>query len=324
MTITNPETGALPLPALEVRLAAPRGYCAGVERAIQIVEKALEKFGAPIYVRHEIVHNRTVVEDLAARGAVFVDELDDVPAGVPLVFSAHGVAKSVVEEADSRKLFYVDATCPLVSKVHREAEQTHADGHDILLIGHAGHPEVIGTLGQLPEGAVMLVESEAQAESVNVRNPSRLTYLTQTTLSVFETGDIVAILKRRFPEIREPRKEDICYATTNRQLAVQAIAKDCDVFLVIGAPNSSNSLRLVESANRAGSGFSTLVQNASEIPWPKLEGAKIVGISAGASAPEKLVLEVLGALSDRFVTHVTEASVAEEKITFKLPASVQS
>ncbi len=320
-----PETEQVPdtvKPSLTIHLAAPRGYCAGVERAIQVVERALERFGTPVYVRHEIVHNRTVVEDLAARGAVFVEELAEVPDGAPVVLSAHGVAKDVYDEADARKLFYLDATCPLVSKVHREAEQAHAAGHEILLIGHAGHPEVIGTLGQLPPGSIRLIESEAQARDVTVADPERLAYLTQTTLSIDETADILAILKSRFPGIQEPRKEDICYATTNRQRAVRAIVGLCDGFLVIGAPNSSNSVRLVEAAQRAGAGFALLVQGAGDVPWSRIEGELTIGISAGASAPEKLVLEVLDALSARFETRIEEDPVAQENIVFKLPTAV--
>jgi 4-hydroxy-3-methylbut-2-enyl diphosphate reductase len=320
-----PETEQVPdtvKPSLTIHLAAPRGYCAGVERAIQVVERALERFGTPVYVRHEIVHNRTVVEDLAARGAVFVEELAEVPDGAPVVLSAHGVAKDVYDEADARKLFYLDATGPLVSKVHREAEQAHAAGHEILLIGHAGHPEVIGTLGQLPPGSIRLIESEAQARDVTVADPERLAYLTQTTLSIDETADILAILKSRFPGIQEPRKEDICYATTNRQRAVRAIVGLCDGFLVIGAPNSSNSVRLVEAAQRAGAGFALLVQGAGDVPWSRIEGDLTIGISAGASAPEKLVLEVLDALSARFETRIEEDPVAQENIVFKLPTAV--
>ncbi|MSO64466.1 MAG: 4-hydroxy-3-methylbut-2-enyl diphosphate reductase [Alphaproteobacteria bacterium] len=307
------------LPRLSVWLANPRGYCAGVERAILIVERALAKFGRPVYVRHEIVHNRFVVEQLEIKGAVFVDELDQVPAGAPVIFSAHGVPKSVPAEAESRRLLAIDATCPLVSKVHREAELHHAAGRHILLIGHAGHPEVVGTMGQLPAGAITLIETEADAAAVDPGDSSRLAYITQTTLSIDETAAIIAGLRRRFPTIVGPRKEDICYATTNRQQAVQRLAPQCDYFMVIGAPNSSNSLRLVEAAKRAGCARATLVQRSRDIPWGDLADVESLGISAGASAPEVLVDEVVAALRRRFDVTVHAVVAAAESVTFKLP-----
>ncbi len=305
-------------PALKVRVANPRGFCAGVDRAIQIVERALDKFGAPVYVRHEIVHNRYVVESLEARGAVFVDELDEVPEDVPVVFSAHGVPKTVPAEAERRNMLYVDATCPLVSKVHREAERHHRLGHEIILIGHAGHPEVIGTMGQLPGGAISLVETVADAEAFAPRTDNRLAYITQTTLSVDDTAEIVAVLRRRFPEMEAPRKEDICYATTNRQEAVKAIAADCDLVLVIGAPNSSNSLRLVEVARKSGS-KAELVQRAADIDWGWFDGVATLGVTAGASAPENLVEEVLDACRARFEVAMEQVTTVTEAVSFKLP-----
>ena len=311
-------------PDLELILAAPRGFCAGVDRAIQIVELALQKYGRPVYVRHEIVHNRYVVDSLAAQGAVFVDELDEVPAGAPVIFSAHGVPKSVPDEAVRRNLFYLDATCPLVSKVHREAERHHADGRQIILIGHARHPEVIGTMGQLPDGAVVLVETAADVAQVAVRDPGHLAYITQTTLSVDDTAEIVAALQRRFPAIVGPHKEDICYATTNRQAAVKAIAENCDALLVIGAPNSSNSLRLVEVAARAGCPRAFLVQRASDIDWNALAGISRVGITAGASAPDVLVQEVIAAFRERFAIAMHEVAVTSEDVHFKLPRALEA
>lgn len=301
-------------------LAAPRGFCAGVDRAIQIVEKTLSKYGAPVYVRHEIVHNRYVVENLEKKGAVFVDELSDVPKGAPVIFSAHGVAKAVPQEAEERKMFYIDATCPLVSKVHREAERHDKDGMEIILIGHKGHPEVIGTMGQLKEGCISLVETVEDAKNFTQKIPGkRLAYLTQTTLSVDETRDIVQILSDRFPTIAAPNKEDICYATTNRQAAVKELAADCDGILVIGAPNSSNSMRLVEVGNKVGCRNVFLVQRAKDIPWDRLENCNTVGITAGASAPETLVEEVISAFSDKFEITVREVVTSEEQVTFKLP-----
>ncbi len=301
-------------------LAAPRGFCAGVDRAIQIVERTLEKYGAPVYVRHEIVHNRYVVENLEKKGAVFVDELKDVPKGVPVIFSAHGVAKAVPKEAESRNMFFIDATCPLVSKVHREAERHEKDGHEIVLIGHKGHPEVIGTMGQLADGEISLIETVEDAEAFEPKKPGRnLAYLTQTTLSVDETRDIVSVLNRRFPSISAPKKEDICYATTNRQAAVKDLADECDGILVIGAPNSSNSMRLVEVGKKAGCKSAHMVQRATDIPWNALEACKTIGITAGASAPETLVEEVIDAFAERFEITVSEITTSEEQVTFKLP-----
>ena len=304
---------------LTVLLANPRGFCAGVERAIEIVERALEHYGAPVYVRHEIVHNRFVVESLEAKGAVFVEELDEVPEGVPVIFSAHGVPKEVPSEAERRNLFYFDATCPLVSKVHREAERHARNGRQILLIGHAGHPEVIGTMGQVPEGSILLVENVAEAEAIAVEDPLNLAYITQTTLSVDDTSEIIAALRRRFPEIHGPKKEDICYATTNRQEAVKAIARDCDALLVVGAPNSSNSQRLVEVARREGCPHSILVQRAADIDWSQLGGIERLGITAGASAPEVLVEEVVEACRERFDVTLRNVSGVVEDVIFKLP-----
>jgi 4-hydroxy-3-methylbut-2-en-1-yl diphosphate reductase len=303
---------------LRVLIAGPRGFCAGVDRAIQIVESALDKFGAPVYVRHEIVHNRYVVEGLQERGAIFVDELDEVPSDAPVVFSAHGVAKSVPAEAERRELLYVDATCPLVSKVHREAERHYAQGHHILLIGHAGHPEVIGSMGQLPVGAISLIETADDAAKFETDQPDKLSYITQTTLSVDDTTDIIGILMQRFPLMSPPRKEDICYATTNRQEAAKAIASECDYVLVIGAPNSSNSRRLVEVAQRSGC-TSALIQRATDIDWDALQGVKALGITAGASAPEILVEEVLKALRLKFEVDMSEVITRTEDISFKLP-----
>ena len=309
---------------LTILLAAPRGFCAGVDRAILIVERALAKFGPPVYVRHEIVHNRFVVESLVAKGAIFVDELDQVPDGAPVIFSAHGVPKSVPAEAERRNLFYLDATCPLVSKVHHEAERHNADGRQIILIGHAGHPEVIGTMGQLPAGAVILVENVAQAGTVPVHDPDNLAFITQTTLSVDDTAAIVATLKRRFPRITSPRKEDICYATTNRQAAVKAIAPQIDALLVVGAPNSSNSMRLVEVARAAGCRSAALIQHAGEIEWRMLDDVRRLGITAGASAPEVLVSEVIEACRKRFEVRLEEASVVAEDMHFNLPRALAS
>ncbi len=308
-----------PLAPLTVLLAAPRGFCAGVERAIQIVEMTLEKYGAPVYVRHEIVHNRRVVERLESVGAVFVDELDQVPVDRPVIFSAHGVPKSVPSEARARNMFYLDATCPLVSKVHAEASRQYARGLEIILIGHAGHPEVVGTMGQLPPGAITLIETPEEAERFTPRNPDKLAYITQTTLSVDETAGVVSVLKRRFPSITSPQKEDICYATTNRQAAVKVIAPLCDAILVIGAPSSSNSMRLVEVARREGCAKARLVETADDIVWLDLIGARTIGITAGASAPEELVEEVIGAIQQRFTVTIEEVPVTQEHVTFKVP-----
>ena len=305
-------------PPLRVLIAAPRGFCAGVDRAIQIVELALERFGAPIYVRHEIVHNRFVVDRLRGLGAVFVDELDEVPDDRPVVFSAHGVPKAVPAEAQSRGLTYVDATCPLVSKVHRQAQRMIEEGRHILFIGHAGHPEVIGTFGQVPEGAITLVETVEQAEQVQVPADADLAFLTQTTLSVDDTAAIVETLKQRFPGIRAPRSEDICYATSNRQAAVKGIAPDCDRMLVIGAPNSSNSLRLAEVAERMGVP-ARLIESAADIDWEWLGEPRTVGLTAGASAPEVLIREAVDALAERFTVTEEIADHSPERMIFKLP-----
>ena len=306
-------------PPLTLYLAAPRGFCAGVDRAIKIVEMALEKWGAPVYVRHEIVHNKFVVDGLRAKGAVFVEELEECPLDRPVIFSAHGVPKSVPAEAAARQMIYVDATCPLVSKVHIEAARHAENGLQMIMIGHAGHPETIGTMGQLPEGEVLLVETVEDVAQVAVRDPKRLAFVTQTTLSVDDTSDIVAALKARFPAIVGPHKEDICYATTNRQEAVKAIAPDCDALLVVGAPNSSNSRRLVEVAAKNGCPHAQLVQRASEIDWRALEGIRTVGITAGASAPEVLIDEVVSAFSDHFDVTVTKVETAQENVEFKVP-----
>lgn len=303
-----------------IRLAAPRGFCAGVDRAVQIVEAALDKFGQPVYVRHEIVHNKFVVDSLAAKGAVFVKELDEVPEDAPVVFSAHGVAKAVVAEADRRNMIAVDATCPLVTKVHVEAHRHVREGCHILLIGHAGHPEVVGTMGQVPEGTMTLIETPDDALAFSPPEDMEIAFATQTTLSVDDTAEIVNILRDRFPGIKGPRGEDICYATTNRQKAVKAIAEDSDLVLVIGAQNSSNSQRLVEVALRSGAQQAALIADAHHIDWAMVEAAASIGISAGASAPEILVDEVIAAISARYSTHVEEIRVANEDITFKLPS----
>ena len=304
---------------LTVLLASPRGFCAGVDRAIQIVERAVEKFGAPIYVRHEIVHNRHVVERLKAMGAVCVDELSEAPADRPVVFSAHGVPKSVPAEARARQMLYLDATCPLVSKVHVEAQRHHEAGREIVLIGHAGHPEVVGTMGQLPEGAVALIETVEDAKAFTPRDPANVAFVTQTTLSVDDTAEIVATLRRRFPEIAAPHKEDICYATTNRQEAVKRLAGECELVLVVGSQNSSNSVRLVEVAQRAGAKDARLIDDASGLDPTWLEGVSTVGITAGASAPDVLVQGVIDALAARFDLTVEEFGPTRETVTFKLP-----
>ncbi|MFK7938453.1 MAG: 4-hydroxy-3-methylbut-2-enyl diphosphate reductase [Roseovarius sp.] len=306
-------------PPLTVYLAAPRGFCAGVDRAIQIVELALQKWGAPVYVRHEIVHNKFVVDDLKSKGAVFVEELDDCPNDRPVIFSAHGVPKSVPAEAAKREMIYVDATCPLVSKVHIEAERHHAGGLQIVMIGHDGHPETIGTMGQLPKGEVLLVETVEDVATLNVRDPEQLAFVTQTTLSVDDTIDIVNALQTRFPAIKGPHKEDICYATTNRQEAVKAMAGQCDAMLVVGAPNSSNSKRLVEVGARAGCEYAQLVQRAADIDWRALDGIRSMGITAGASAPEVLVNEVIDAFRDRYDVSVEQIETAQENVHFKVP-----
>ena len=306
-------------PPLTLYLAAPRGFCAGVDRAIKIVEMALQKWGAPVYVRHEIVHNRFVVDALREQGAVFVEELDEAPDDRPVIFSAHGVPKSVPEAARARRMVFVDATCPLVSKVHIEAERHHANGLQMVMIGHAGHPETEGTMGQLPEGEVLLVETVADVARLKVRDPEKLAFITQTTLSVDDTAGIVAALKARFPAIIGPHKEDICYATTNRQAAVKAIAPRIDALLVIGAPNSSNSKRLVEVGRAAGCGYAQLIQRATDIDWRALDGARAVGLTAGASAPEVLVDEVIAALAERFELTREMVETAVENVEFKVP-----
>ena len=311
-------------PALRILLCAPRGFCAGVVRAIEIVERALDVYGAPVYVRHEIVHNRYVVDSLRAKGAIFVEELDDVPAGsAPVIFSAHGVPKAVPEAAQSRNLISIDATCPLVTKVHREAVLHHRRGRLVILIGHAGHPEVIGTMGQLPDGAVVLVESAEQVAALVVADPSSLAYVTQTTLSVDDTRDIIAALQARFPAIVGPHRDDICYATTNRQEAVRAVAPRVDAMLVVGSPNSSNSLRLVEVAEREGCTRSRLVLRAQDIDWDLLQGVASVGITAGASAPQVLVDEIIDAFRARFEVTVDTVTTADETMFFPLPRELR-
>lgn len=305
---------------LTILLAAPRGFCAGVDRAIQIVELALAKYGAPVYVRHEIVHNRYVVDGLKAKGAVFVEELDEIPDdGRPVIFSAHGVPKTVPDTAKAREMFFIDATCPLVSKVHREAERHFKNGRQIVLIGHNGHPEVIGTMGQLPPGAVVLIETVEDVAALGVADENNLAYCTQTTLSVDDTAAVVEALKQRFPRIEGPHKEDICYATTNRQAAVKAIAEKCEAFMVIGAPNSSNSNRLVEVAKNHGCDKALLVQRASDIDWQWFAGVKVLGLSAGASAPDVLIDEVIDAARARFNVKVEEIRIVDENVTFKVP-----
>ncbi|MDE0934086.1 MAG: 4-hydroxy-3-methylbut-2-enyl diphosphate reductase [Novosphingopyxis baekryungensis] len=308
---------------LQVLVAAPRGFCAGVDRAITIVERALEIYGAPVYVRHEIVHNKYVVDALKDKGAIFVETVDDVPDGVPVVFSAHGVPKAVPHKAAERGLDYIDATCPLVSKVHRQAERQVEAGRHIIFIGHRGHPEVIGTFGQVPEGTMTLVETEADAEALTVDDPGNLAFLTQTTLSVDDTKAIITVLERRFPEIVGPRGEDICYATSNRQAAVKSIAASCDLMLVIGAPNSSNSLRLVEVSEREGTN-AKLVQRGSDVELAWFEGVGTLGLTAGASAPELLVREVVNKLSDWFDVHEEIIESAKERMIFKLPRSLEA
>ncbi|MDP3378145.1 MAG: 4-hydroxy-3-methylbut-2-enyl diphosphate reductase [Brevundimonas sp.] len=307
---------------LVVRLATPRGFCAGVDRAIQIVERALDKYGAPVFVRHEIVHNRHVVERLKALGAVFVKELDECPDDRPVVFSAHGVPRSVPQAARSRDMFFLDATCPLVSKVHVECERRHEEGRHIILIGHAGHPEVIGTMGQLPTGAISLVETVEDAEVFQRPGDQPLAYATQTTLSVDDTAEILAVLKARFPELPDPHKEDICYATTNRQEAVKRLGEGSDLVLVVGSANSSNSARLVEVALRAGARDARLVDDASAIDWRWFDSVQTVGVTAGASAPEQLIADLVDAIGTRFATTVVEDDGVRESVTFKLPRAL--
>ena len=306
-------------PELKIFLAAPRGFCAGVDRAIQIVEMALDKWGAPVYVRHEIVHNKFVVDSLKDKGAIFVEELDECPNDRPVIFSAHGVPKAVPSAAEARNLVFVDATCPLVSKVHIEAERHHKNGLQIVMIGHRGHPETIGTMGQLPEGEVLLVEDELDVQNLEVRDAQNLAYVTQTTLSIDDTFSVVQALQKKFPAIQGPHKEDICYATTNRQLAVKEIANKIDALLVVGAPNSSNSKRLVEVGKRAGCKYSQLVQRASEIDFRALEGIENLGITAGASAPEVLINEVIDVFKEQHHVDVEIVETAVENVNFKVP-----
>ena len=309
---------------LRILLAGPRGFCAGVDRAIQIVELAIEKHGPPVYVRHEIVHNRYVVEDLETKGAVFVEELDEVPEDVPVVFSAHGVPKSVFADAETREMYYLDATCPLVTKVHVDAARHQKEGKDLILIGHEGHPEVVGTMGQLHDGEMILVENAAQAETVEVPDPDNLAFVTQTTLSVDDTSEIISILQRGFPNIEAPRKEDICYATTNRQAAVKDLADECEAMIVLGAPNSSNSNRLAEVALTIGCPKSILIQRAAELEDGWLDGVSTLGITAGASAPEILVQELIDTLADRFDVTVEERNIIDENVTFSLPRALSA
>jgi 4-hydroxy-3-methylbut-2-enyl diphosphate reductase len=309
---------------LKIILASPRGFCAGVDRAVQMVNLALKKYGAPVYVRHEIVHNRYVVDSLKERGAVFVEELSEIPdEGRPVIFSAHGVPKSVPEEAECREMFYIDATCPLVSKVHREARRHHEEGRFVILIGHKDHPEVIGTMGQLPEGAAVLIETEEDVEYLQINDPDNLAWSSQTTLSVDETSRIVRALEKKFPLIEGPISEDICYATTNRQQAVKALAPLVDAFIVIGAPNSSNSARLVEVAKKSGCSKAMLVQRASDIEWDWLDGSKILALTAGASAPETLVEEVIGTAKKHFDVTVEEKCIVEEDVVFQIPKNLR-
>lgn len=309
---------------LKILLAGPRGFCAGVDRAIQIVELAIEKHGPPVYVRHEIVHNRYVVEDLETKGAVFVEELDQVPEGVPVVFSAHGVPKSVFSDAEERDMYYLDATCPLVTKVHVDAARHEKGGKDLILIGHAGHPEVVGTMGQLRDGEMILVENASQAETVDVPDPGNLAFVTQTTLSVDDTSEIIEILQRRFPSIEAPRKEDICYATTNRQAAVKSLADECEAMIVLGAPNSSNSNRLAEVALTIGCPKSALIQRVAEMEDGWLDGVSTLGVTAGASAPEILVQELIDTLSEEFAVTVEERNIIDENVTFSLPRALSA
>jgi 4-hydroxy-3-methylbut-2-enyl diphosphate reductase len=311
-------------PPLKIILAQPRGFCAGVDRAIEIVERSLQKFGAPVYVRHEIVHNKHVLEDLKRKGAIFVKELDEVPENMPVIFSAHGVPKKIPLEAQRRNMIYIDATCPLVSKVHHEAEAHHRHGRQIVLIGHAGHPEVIGTMGQLPEGVVLLIETVSDVAALRVDNPDNLAYITQTTLSVDDTRHIVAALKERFPAIAAPKKEDICYATTNRQAAVRDIAPRAEAMIVIGSKNSSNSNRLVEVARAYGCSRAILVDSAADIDWKALANIRTLGLTAGASAPETLVQEVITAAKDFFEVETETVTLAEEQVTFKIPRVLAS
>ena len=307
---------------LKILLSAPRGFCAGVERAIEIVEKSIQKYGAPVYVRHEIVHNKFVVDDLKSKGAIFVEELEEIEdRSRPVIFSAHGVPKKIPKDAENYKMTYVDATCPLVSKVHREAENLHKAGYHLILIGHQNHPEVIGTMGQLPIGSIDLIQNENDAKKYNTKS-KKISYVTQTTLSVDDTKDIIKILKDRFPNIKEPAKEDICYATTNRQMAVKNIAKKCDLFFVIGSRNSSNSVRLVEVAKKSGCSNSQLIHSQSKIPFDLIENSNVIGISSGASAPEILVNNFINELKDRFTVSINEVEIIKENVIFKVPKNL--
>jgi len=305
---------------LKILLSAPRGFCAGVERAIEIVEKSIQKYGAPVYVRHEIVHNKFVVDDLKNKGAVFVEELEEIKDKTrPVIFSAHGVPKKITEDAKNYNMTYVDATCPLVSKVHREAENLNKAGYHLILIGHQNHPEVVGTMGQLPSGSIDLIQNEDEARDYNVNSNKRIAFVTQTTLSVDDTKDMIKILKERFPKIKEPLKEDICYATTNRQMAVKNIAKKCDMFFIIGSRNSSNSVRLVEVAKKSGCLNSQLIHSESEIPYDLIENSNVIGISSGASAPEILVDNFISELKNRFTVSIDEVEIIKENVVFKIP-----
>ena len=305
---------------IKILLSAPRGFCAGVERAIEIVEKSIQKYGAPVYVRHEIVHNKYVVDDLKNKGAIFVEELEEIKdKSRPVIFSAHGVPKKIPEDAKSYNMTYIDATCPLVSKVHREAENLHKAGYHLILIGHQNHPEVIGTMGQLPSGSIDLIQNENDAKKYTTKNPNKISYVTQTTLSVDDTKDIIKILKKKFPKIKEPMKEDICYATTNRQMAVKNIAQQCDLFFVIGSRNSSNSVRLVEVAKKSGCLNSLLIHSQSEIPYKLIENSNTIGISSGASAPEVLVNDFINGLKKRFTVNIDEVEAVKENVVFKIP-----
>jgi len=305
---------------LKILLSAPRGFCAGVERAIEIVEKSIQKYGAPVYVRHEIVHNKYVVDDLKNKGAIFVEELEEIEDKTrPVIFSAHGVPKKIPEDAKNYNMTYVDATCPLVSKVHREAENLNKAGYHLILIGHQNHPEVIGTMGQLPKGSIDLIQNEDEAKNYKIQNNKKISYVTQTTLSVDDTKDIIQILKDRFPNIKEPLKEDICYATTNRQMAVKNIAKKCDLFFVIGSRNSSNSVRLVEVAKKSGCPNSILIHSQSEIPFDLIKNANTIGVSSGASAPEILVDNFINELKNRFTVSIDEVEIIKENVVFKAP-----
>ena len=305
---------------LKILLSAPRGFCAGVERAIEIVEKSIQKYGSPVYVRHEIVHNKFVVDDLKNKGAIFVEELEEIEdKSRPVIFSAHGVPKKIPQDAKNYNMTYVDATCPLVSKVHREAENLHKAGYHLILIGHENHPEVIGTMGQLPKGSIDLIQNEDEAKKYKTKNLDKISYVTQTTLSVDDTKEIINILKERFPNIKEPMKEDICYATTNRQMAVKNIAKKCDLFFVIGSRNSSNSVRLVEVAKKSGCFNSQLIHSQSEIPYELIEKSETIGISSGASAPEILVNNFINSLKKRFTVSIDEVEAIKENVVFRIP-----